>query len=137
MAGHMGTGQVTVSNLVVVAVTADSVLVKGLIPGVTNSTVLLEKTGELKNPLVLYENPEEKAAREAKEAEAQAQPEEKADEPKEVKSEIVEPTPADTPAGAPTEAESTEETARPDESSSQTKETEKGEESPSDGAKEE
>jgi len=65
MAGHMGTGNVSVTNLIVVSVDEEKMLVKGLVPGVLNSTVIIEKTGELKNPLELYESPEEKAIREA------------------------------------------------------------------------
>lgn len=103
MAGHMGTEKVTVANLVVVSVDEEKMLVKGLIPGVLNSTVVIEKTGELKNPLELYESPEEKA--ETKEPEEtkgesatnkqqtteeptkEATEDDSEDEPKEVKSE--------------------------------------------------
>ena len=65
MAGHMGAGNVSVSNLVVVAVDNELMLIKGLVPGALNSTIYIEKTGEMKNPLELYESSEEKAAREA------------------------------------------------------------------------
>jgi len=130
MAGHMGAGNASVTNLVVVSVNDEELLIKGLVPGTLNSTVYIEKTGELKNPIELYESPEEKVAREAKEAaeqeaateqpteaaaseevkeeskgevasqgvvkaEAGGASEEKTAEPKEVKSEEVQPVPAE------------------------------------------
>lgn len=54
MAGHMGAHTVSVTNLVVVDVDGEKVLVKGLVPGVMNALVYLEKTGESKNPVELY-----------------------------------------------------------------------------------
>ena len=76
MAGHMGDGQATVSNLQVVDVNpkTDEVLIKGLIPGGVKSVVIIEKTGEAKNfvPLIgayqeevaVTDVPEETAAEE-------------------------------------------------------------------------
>lgn len=46
MAGRMGTENVTVTNLEVVDVTADGVLViKGLVPGIINSLITIKKVG--------------------------------------------------------------------------------------------
>lgn len=70
MAGHMGTGNVSVTNLVVVGVNDEQVLIKGLVPGVLNSTIVIEKTGELKVPLELYQDPAEKAVEAEQDTEA-------------------------------------------------------------------
>jgi len=114
MAGHMGTHTVSITNLVVVSVSNDTMLVKGLVPGVINGTLYIEKTGESKKPVELYESPEDKAVREAKEQEASKAQEEasandsstqneetvevsadSADAPKEVKSEEGDVVPAE------------------------------------------
>jgi large subunit ribosomal protein L3 len=67
MAGHMGTGRVTVSNLVVMGVEENQVLIKGLVPGVLNSVVYLQKIGESKNPLELYQEKKNEEVVEASE----------------------------------------------------------------------
>lgn len=61
MAGRMGQDRVTVKNLEIVAVTKDSILVKGLIPGNKDGIVFIEKVGEKKKfvPLYKYEVKEE------------------------------------------------------------------------------
>ncbi|MDP3941545.1 MAG: 50S ribosomal protein L3, partial [bacterium] len=48
MAGHMGVDTATVTNLLVVAVSEDVVSIKGLLPGVVNANLKIEKTGESK-----------------------------------------------------------------------------------------
>jgi large subunit ribosomal protein L3 len=70
MAGRMGYEEVSITNLQIIAVTNDkgknTVLVKGLIPGATNTVVRIEKTGELSEkkyvPLLLKEEPVTAAA---------------------------------------------------------------------------
>lgn len=63
MAGHMGHENVTVRNLEIVEVSEDSVLVKGLVPGIRDSLVIIRKMGESKHFVPLYkvggETPEE------------------------------------------------------------------------------
>ena len=62
MAGNMGNENVTIKNLEVVDVTSDGVLViKGLVPGIINGPLMVEKTGKDKNFVPLYKSPEEKA----------------------------------------------------------------------------
>ncbi len=84
MAGNMGNDTVTVRGLKVVDVTNDGVLViKGLVPGVINALIKIEKTGEDKKFVPLFKDPEIVAAEEASLAEAQkaeAPVEEKAEE---------------------------------------------------------
>ncbi len=56
MAGHMGTGNATVTNLEVVDIDPkkSEILVKGLLPGSLNTILFIERTGEAKNfvPLI-------------------------------------------------------------------------------------
>jgi large subunit ribosomal protein L3 len=59
MAGRMGHEQVTVRNLEVVAVTDDSVLVKGLVPGSINTFVYITKLGENKKFIGLLQREEQ------------------------------------------------------------------------------
>ncbi len=55
MAGRMGNENVTIRNLEIVDVTADGVLViKGLVPGIINSLVVVNKTGEDKKFVPLW-----------------------------------------------------------------------------------
>lgn len=54
MAGRMGNENVTIKNLVVVAVTDDEVWVKGLIPGSLNSMVIVKKVGANKKFVPLF-----------------------------------------------------------------------------------
>lgn len=60
MAGRMGNENVTIRNLVVVGVTDDEVLVKGLIPGGINTMVIVKKVGESKKFTPLFGKKEEK-----------------------------------------------------------------------------
>ncbi len=48
MAGHMGVSSVSITNLVVVAVDGETVSIAGLVPGLVQSVVRIEKTGESK-----------------------------------------------------------------------------------------
>jgi len=85
MAGRMGNDNVTVRNLEVVDVTNDGVLViKGLVPGIINSLIIVEKVGEDKKFVPLQKTPEQLEAEEkqrladevlAKEAEEKAKAE--------------------------------------------------------------
>lgn len=62
MAGRMGHEKVTVKNLRVMEVTDSEVLIKGLIPGIPQSVILITKVGESKkfSPLFKEEKPQEK-----------------------------------------------------------------------------
>lgn len=65
MAGRMGVDNVTVANLEIVDVTNDGVLiVKGLVPGIINSMVMIKKVGEDKKFVPLQKTPEQIAAEE-------------------------------------------------------------------------
>ncbi|TXG78637.1 50S ribosomal protein L3 [Candidatus Dojkabacteria bacterium] len=85
MAGRMGVDNVTVENLSVIDVTNDGVLIiKGLVPGVTNGLIYIKKVGEDKNFVPLQKTPEQLEAEEqariaeesaAKEAEEKAKAE--------------------------------------------------------------
>ena len=58
MAGRMGSDRVTIQNLEIVDITNDGVLVvKGLIPGITNGLIIVKKTGEDKKFVPLYKEP--------------------------------------------------------------------------------
>ncbi len=57
MAGRMGHERVTVQNLMVVGVTDDGVLIKGLIPGPVNNLIMIKKVGESKKFTPLYQEP--------------------------------------------------------------------------------
>lgn len=61
MAGKMGHEQVTIKNLVVVAVNEREVAVKGVVPGIPDSLLVINKIGEKKNfiPLLQEEEPTE------------------------------------------------------------------------------
>lgn len=59
MAGNMGNDRVTVTNLPVMDVTDDSILVAGLVPGGRNSLLVVTKTGEVKKFVGLYQEPTE------------------------------------------------------------------------------
>ncbi len=54
MAGRMGHARVTVANLMVVDVTDDGVLIKGLVPGPVNNLIMIKKVGEAKKFTPLY-----------------------------------------------------------------------------------
>lgn len=54
MAGRMGQDKVTVSNLIVVSVDKNEVLVKGLVPGVKNSFISISKKGHKKDFIGLF-----------------------------------------------------------------------------------
>ncbi len=54
MAGRMGHEQVTVQNLMVVDVTDDGVLIKGLVPGPVNNLIMIKKVGQAKKFTPLY-----------------------------------------------------------------------------------
>ncbi len=71
MAGRMGTDRVTVRNLKIVDVTADGVLmIKGLVPGIINNLIYIEKVGTDKKFVPLFKDPEVIAAEAAALAEA-------------------------------------------------------------------
>ncbi len=59
MAGRMGNENVTIRNLVVVGVTDDEVLVKGLIPGGINTMVIVKKVGANKKFVPLFKEKKE------------------------------------------------------------------------------
>ena len=54
MAGNMGRDTVTMKNLMIVDVLEDRVLIKGLVPGIRNSLLLITKKGENKKFVPLY-----------------------------------------------------------------------------------
>lgn len=54
MAGRMGDESVTIRNLVVVGVTEDEILVKGLVPGGINTMVIVKKVGANKKFVPLF-----------------------------------------------------------------------------------
>jgi large subunit ribosomal protein L3 len=57
MAGRMGNEQVTVKNLEVIEIKEDgTIMLKGLIPGVKNSLIIIKKTGKNKNYIPLYKD---------------------------------------------------------------------------------
>lgn len=74
MAGRMGSDQVTVANLTVVAVDPETktLLVAGLVPGHKQSLVTITKTGSKKKFVELLEEKVKREAREAVEAEKAA-----------------------------------------------------------------
>ena len=55
MAGRMGNDTKTVKNLQVISVDVDTneVMIKGAIPGVPGSLIIIERLGEMKNPIVM------------------------------------------------------------------------------------
>lgn len=59
MAGRMGQKKTTLRNLSVVAVSEESILIKGLVPGGRNSFVMIQKRGEDKKFVPLYEEVKE------------------------------------------------------------------------------
>ncbi len=73
MAGRMGVDSVTVENLEIVDVTNDGVLiVKGLVPGIINSMVMVKKVGEDKKFVPLQKTPEQLEAEEKERFEAES-----------------------------------------------------------------
>lgn len=62
MAGHMGSEKVTIKNLEIVAVDDIFLYVKGLVPGSVNSLLKIEKVGESKKFIPLYEEEEKTEA---------------------------------------------------------------------------
>ncbi|MEK7559070.1 MAG: 50S ribosomal protein L3 [Patescibacteria group bacterium] len=56
MAGRMGNENVTIRNLVVVGVTEDEVLIKGLVPGSVNTMVIVKKVGANKKFVPLFKD---------------------------------------------------------------------------------
>lgn len=66
MAGRMGSENVTIKNLEVIAVTDTSVFVKGLIPGAANSLVKITLTGKKNKKFVPLYKEEEKEKKDAK-----------------------------------------------------------------------
>ncbi|HVZ67312.1 MAG TPA: 50S ribosomal protein L3 [Patescibacteria group bacterium] len=61
MAGRMGDNQVTVKNLEVLAIDGDTILVRGLIPGIKGSTVVVTKVGKNKKYIPLFSEKKEEA----------------------------------------------------------------------------
>ncbi|MBI2622166.1 50S ribosomal protein L3 [Candidatus Microgenomates bacterium] len=57
MAGRMGQDRVTIKNLLVIDVDAQNkiTLIKGLVPGAKKSRVIIEKTGEAKKFIPVYQ----------------------------------------------------------------------------------
>ncbi len=73
MAGNMGNDTVTIRGLRIIDITNDGVLViKGLVPGVINALIKIDKAGTDKKFVPLYKDPEVVAAEEAALAAAQA-----------------------------------------------------------------
>lgn len=54
MAGRMGSDRVTIKNLLVVDVTEDMVLLKGVVPGIPNSIITIKKVGAMKKFVPLH-----------------------------------------------------------------------------------
>lgn len=78
MAGRMGHENVTIKNLLVVGVTEDEILVKGLVPGSLNTMIIVKKVGEKKKFTPLFGKKDEPAVAEAlegKEVVVEAAPE--------------------------------------------------------------
>lgn len=66
MAGRMGNDNVTIQNLKVIDVTNDGVLViKGLVPGIINSLIMIQKVGTDKNFVPLWKEKVEASENEA------------------------------------------------------------------------
>ena len=59
MAGRMGHETATIRNLEVLDVSADLILVKGLVPGGRNTLIILKKVGENKKFVPLYKEIDE------------------------------------------------------------------------------
>lgn len=59
MAGRMGDEQVTVKNLEVLEVAEDKILVRGLVPGIKGSVILIKKVGKNKKFMPLWSEKEE------------------------------------------------------------------------------
>lgn len=87
MAGRMGHANITVKNLKIVEVLDNTLLIKGLVPGVVNTMLFITKKGEDKKFVPLYkEKAEEEPVKEetqVKAAEVQAEVQNEAVEPKE------------------------------------------------------
>lgn len=130
MAGRMGDEQVTVKNLEVLNVTDEQILVRGLVPGIKGSIILIKKVGKNKKFMPLWsekpENSEDSESQQAGESEDQAASEpEKVDEVK-TADEIVE-TPEETVETAAETVETPEETIKTSEETVETPEEEKAE----------
>ncbi|MCL5970825.1 MAG: 50S ribosomal protein L3 [Patescibacteria group bacterium] len=84
MAGRMGSDRVTVKNLKVMAVTEDSVLIKGLVPGILNSLVEIRKVGEDKKftPLIDFLKADKASEEKPEEVKEKSEQEEKVEENK-------------------------------------------------------
>lgn len=76
MAGRMGHERVTVSNLMVVGVTDDGVLIKGLVPGPVNNLIMIKKVGESKKFTPLYSEPKEEVLESAQSLDESSNPNE-------------------------------------------------------------
>lgn len=57
MAGNMGNDNVTIKNLKIVEVSDDQILIRGLVPGVLGSYMVIKKVGESKKFVPLYREP--------------------------------------------------------------------------------
>ena len=62
MAGRMGSDNVTIANLKVVDVDSETVMIKGLVPGIINSLLVIKKTGEDKKFVPLWKPADESEA---------------------------------------------------------------------------
>jgi large subunit ribosomal protein L3 len=129
MAGNMGHEKVTVSNLKVVDIQGEELLVAGLVPGPVNNILVIKKTGELGKkfvPLTKTQEQldaeqkarEEEEARLAKEQEAQAKVE-SAEGAEDLEAKGRE-TPSNTEKAAQTPAEEAQQEAAPVEAKAET-----------------
>jgi large subunit ribosomal protein L3 len=60
MAGKMGNETVTLKNLEIIDVTSDGVLIKGLVPGIVGTYLVIKKVGKKKNHVSLLKDEEVK-----------------------------------------------------------------------------
>lgn len=115
MAGNMGNDNVTVTNLLVVDVTSDGVLVvKGLVPGIINGLIYVEKVGQDKKFVPLWkekiEEPAEEVSKEVKVEDAES-----TDQTEQVSADVViESAPADEEKAEETKTEETVEEVKED-----------------------
>lgn len=85
MAGRMGQDNVTIKNLVVVSVTDEEILVKGLVPGIRDGLLIIHKVGESKKFVPIYSDKVEEPGQPAEETQTEPVAEPAADEVKEEK----------------------------------------------------
>lgn len=71
MAGRMGQDKVTIKNLVVVSVTDEEILVKGLVPGIKDGLLVIHKVGEVKKFVPIYSDKTEEPEQPVEETQAE------------------------------------------------------------------